>query len=105
MSEQENNRSQAILAFLGAGLHQTPSRAQAVTALADARRGLAADQAHAQPIDTWLAEQVRHGGIRENAATLAVLELPEHRDHTAQDYAQRHPDRAAALDQLIENLR
>src|SRR5215469_16524591 len=74
MDDQEQQRSQAILTFLGAGLQQPPHRALAVTALANARRGLAAHRASSQPVDTWLTEQVRHGGIRENAATLAVLE-------------------------------
>lgn len=76
-------RSQVILAFLGAGLDQPPDRALAVTTLADARCGLTAHQAGNQPIDAWLAEEVRHGGLRENAATLAVRELPEHQAPTA----------------------
>lgn len=73
-----------------------------MTVLGNVRRDLAAQQAGNQPIDTWLAEQVRHGGIRENAATLAVLELPEHHDQTAEAYAGRHPDRIIALTQLID---
>ena len=76
-----------------------------MTALGNARRDLAAQQASNQSIDTWLAEQVRHGGIRENAATLAVLELPEHRHQTAQAYADRHPDRITALNQLVDVIR
>jgi hypothetical protein len=102
---QEHQRSQAILAFLGAGLHQPPDRALAVTALGSARRDLAARQASSQPIGPWLTEQARHGGIRENAATLAVLELPELHHQAAQAYADRHPDRIAALNQLIDAIR
>lgn len=101
MVDHEQQRSQVILAFLGAGLHQPPDRALAVTALAEARRGLTAHQARDQPIGTWLAEQVRHGGIRENAATLAVLELSGHQARTAQAYTDRHPDRITALQQLL----
>jgi hypothetical protein len=37
----EERRGQVIMAFLGAGLHQPPSPAQAVTALAGARRMVA----------------------------------------------------------------
>jgi len=96
---QEHRRSQAILAFLGAGLQQPPDRALAVTALASARRDLAALQASNLPVGTWLTEQARHGGIRENAATLAVLELPEHHQQAAQAYADRHPDRITSLRQ------
>ena len=104
MPDQDQQCGQAILAFLGTGLHQAPSRALAVTMLADARRGLAACQVGSHPVETWLAQQVRHGGIRENAATLAVLELPEHRQQTAHAYAHRHPDRIAVLNQLIDVL-
>lgn len=105
MAYQEHQRTHAVLAFLGAGLQQPPDRALAVTALGSARRDLAAQQASNMPIGTWLTEQVRHGGIRENAATLAVLELPEHQQQAAQAYADRHPDRIAALSQLIDAIR
>ena len=71
----------------------SPGRALALTALGNARRDLAAQQASSQPIGPWLTEQARHGGIRENAATLAVLELPELHHQAAQAYADRHPDR------------
>lgn len=101
MVDHEQQRSQVILAFLGAGLQHPPDRALAVTALADARRDLTAHQARDKPIDTWLTEQVRHGGIRENAATLAVLEIPGHQGRTARDYTGRHPDRINALQQLL----
>jgi phytoene dehydrogenase-like protein len=105
MAYEEDQRSQAILAFLGAGLQQPPDRALAVTALGNARRAVAAQKASEQSIETWLAEQVRHGGIRENAATLAVLELSGDHHRTTQAYANRHPDRITALDQLIGVIR
>lgn len=76
-----------------------------MTALGSARRDLAARQASGQPIGPWLTEQARHGGIRENAATLAVLELPELHRQAAQAYADRHPDRITALNQLIDAIR
>jgi hypothetical protein len=102
---QEHQRSRAILAFLGAGLQQPPDRALAVTALGSASRDLAARQASSQPIGPWLTEQARHGGIRENAASLAVLELPELHRQAAQAYADRNPDRITALNQLIDAIR
>jgi hypothetical protein len=70
----EERRSQAIMAFLGAGLHQPPSLALAVTALADARRTVASLWSRGEPIAHWLASETRLHGIRENAATLAVME-------------------------------
>jgi hypothetical protein len=35
----------------------------------------------------WLNSEIRLHGIRENAAALAVMEVPEYRDQTAQTYA------------------
>jgi hypothetical protein len=47
-------------------------------------------------IEKWLAGEVRFPGIKENAATLAALEIPGHRQEVAQSYASRHPDRLTA---------
>ena len=65
---------QAIMAFLGAGLFQRPSQAEAVNALAAARRGIATCQARGEAISEWLAGEVHRRGICENAAVLVVLE-------------------------------
>lgn len=105
MVHQEHQRSDAILAFLEAGLHQPLDRALAVTAISNARRELADQQARNQPIDAWLAEQAHYGGIRENAATLVVLELPRHRHEAAHAYSERHPERVTALNHLIDAIR
>lgn len=68
----EERGPDAILAFPGAGLFQRPSRAQAVAALAAARRGIAACQAHRAPVRPWLAGEVHLRGIRETAVIKAV---------------------------------
>jgi hypothetical protein len=75
----DERRRQAITAFLGAGMHEAPAPALAVQALADARRSVAVCLARNESIATWLAGEIRFPDIKENAATLAALELPEHR--------------------------
>ena len=99
--DAEDRRSRAIIAFLGAGMHDRPSPALCVRALADARQSVAVDRGRGQLIEEWLAAEIQFRGIKENAATLAVLEIPEHRQDTARSYASRHPDRVALLDELL----
>jgi hypothetical protein len=99
--EPDEHRSQAIVAFLRAGMHDSLSTALAVQALADARRSVAAHRARNEPIDNWLAGEIRFPGLKENAATLAALELPEHRQEISQSYANRYPDRVAVLHELL----
>jgi hypothetical protein len=65
------------MTFLGAGLFQRPSRAQAVAALAATRREVASCRARGESAGQWLAAEVHHRGIRENAAVLAVLVIPK----------------------------
>jgi hypothetical protein len=43
-SDAEDRRSRAIIAFLGAGMHDRPSPALCVRALAEARRSVAVDR-------------------------------------------------------------
>ena len=100
----DGRRPDAILAFLGAGLFQRPSRTEAVDAIAAARRGVAACQARRAPVWQWLAGEVRLGGIRENAAVLAVLEIPDLREETGRAYAREHPDRLPALQSMLTVL-
>lgn len=57
-----------------------------------------------EPIDTWLAHEVRISCIRENAATLAVLEIPERREEIARSYRDRHPTHQPELDELLAIL-
>jgi hypothetical protein len=94
---EDQRRSEAIIAFLGAGLPSPPSRAVMVLALADARRAVKEHQARTAPIGSWLAGEIRLGGVRENAAVLAVLEGPERRADVAAMYRTEHPDRVAVL--------
>jgi hypothetical protein len=100
----EERGPDAILAFLGAGLFQRPSRAQAVATVAAARRGIAACQARRAPVRPWLAGEVHLRGIRETAAVLAVLEIPGLREEAAQAYAREHPDRLPALQSMLTVL-
>lgn len=101
---EEERRSAALAAFLSTGMHSPPSTALLVAALAEARRAVAMHQARGLAIDGWLASEVRLRGIRENAAVLAVLELPGRRDETARAYRQQHPDRAGVLSELLAVL-
>lgn len=102
--EHEQRHRRAITAFLRAGMHDQPSIALTVQALADARRSVAAHQARREPIDGWLAGELRSPGIKENAATLAVLEIPEYRQEISQSYTNRYPDRVAILSELLAVL-
>jgi hypothetical protein len=100
----EEPRRDIIIAFLGAGLRQPPSRALAVAALASARRVVAAHRARGEPIRGWLAGEIQLAGIRENAAALAAMEVPGYRHQTAQAYALHHPDRLKALNDFLAAL-
>lgn len=100
----EERRQAALIAFLGAGMPSPPSTALMVAALAGARRAVAMHQERGLAVDRWLAGEVGLRGIRENAAVLAVLEMPGRREEIAQAYRQRHPGRAAALSALLAVL-
>src|SRR5215470_18212022 len=97
----EQRRLAALIAFMGAGMPSPPSTALLVATLAGARRAVALHRARGLALDRWLAGEVRLRGIRENAAVLAVLEMPGRRETVAQVYRQQHPDRAGALDDLL----
>ena len=97
-------RRAALVAFIGAGMPSPPSTALLVAALAGARRAVAMHQARGLVIDQWLAGEVCLRGIRENAAVLAVLEMPGRGEEVAQAYRQQHPDRAGALNVLLAVL-
>jgi len=89
------------MAFLGAGLHDRPSRAVMVSALAGARPTVALLQSRGEPVADWLASETRLRGIRENAAALAVMEIHEHRHDTAQACVRDHPDRIGVVGDLL----
>jgi hypothetical protein len=103
-SSAKGRRRAALSAFLGVGMASPPSEALLVAALAGARRAVAAHQARGLAVDEWLAGEVRLRGIRENAAVLAVLEMPGRGEETARAYRQAHPDRAGVLSGLLEVL-
>lgn len=81
-----------------------PATAQLVSALAAARRAVAANRSHGHPIDDWLQKEIHLRGIRENAAVLAALEIPEIRENVALEYRQEHPDREDVLNEMLANL-
>jgi hypothetical protein len=60
----DERRGQAIIAFLGAGMHDAPSPALAVQALVTARRSVAACRARNESITIWLAGEIRLPGIK-----------------------------------------
>jgi hypothetical protein len=97
----EGRRQAAIVAFLSAGIEPPPSTAVMVSALAEARRAVAATHAQEWAFEAWLGSAVRLGGVKENAATLAALEVPRCRDQAARAYAQRYPNRARVLTELL----
>jgi hypothetical protein len=101
---RRGQRSRAIAGFLSAGLSPAPPKSVMVWALAQARREVGARRTRNAPIDAWLAGEVHLRGIRENAAVLAVMELPDRRAEIAAAYRREHPDRVAALDALMTAL-
>jgi hypothetical protein len=60
----DERRHDALLAFMSAGLPAPPATAFVVSALADARRSVVAYQARGEPIDDWLASQIRLRGSK-----------------------------------------
>jgi hypothetical protein len=92
------------MAFLGAGLHDLLWPALVVDALGRARRSVAMYRERSEPVDDWLAGEVRLRGIRENAAVLAVLEVPQWRDQAAELYRGRYPERTRVLSALLDVL-
>jgi hypothetical protein len=103
-ADPDEGHRQALLDFLNAAQSSPAATATMVTALAEARRAVAAHQARGLPLDDWLTSQIRLRGIRETAAVLAMLELPERRHQTAETYRHDHPDRSAVLDRLLSVL-
>ncbi len=89
------------MGFLCAGLDPPPSRAVLVSSLSDARRAVSLLRSRKEPLDQWLASEVRFRGIRENAATLAAMEASSDRDIIADAYRERYPQRADQLDAII----
>jgi hypothetical protein len=75
-----------------------------VDALAAARREVAACRARGESVRQWLADEVHHRGIRENAAVLAVMEIPDFRNEAAQAYALDHPGGRSVLDDVLAAL-
>jgi hypothetical protein len=103
-SSSKNIRREALIAFLGAGMTPTPAAAQLVSVLATARRSVAALQSRGEPLYEWLNSECRLRGVRENAATLATMEVPGMRDQTAHQYRQAHPDRAEIVTRMLRYL-
>jgi hypothetical protein len=93
----DGNRPTAISAALCAGVTPRPPKWLQVELLAAARR--AADANSADKYESWAAEQLRLGGIRENAALVAVMETAL-RDRITATYLKKYPDRRNLIDEL-----
>jgi hypothetical protein len=100
----EDPHRRALIAFLSAGTAPAPATAQLVSALAAARRAVAASRSPGRPLTEWLEGEVRLGGLRENAAVLAAMEVPEIRQTVARRFRREHPDRADLLAEMLTYL-
>ena len=72
------------------GMVPPPSPAELARELAIARLSVASYLHRQESPAAWLAIEIRAGGLRENAAVLAVIEA-----------LRRHPARADELDELL----
>ena len=99
--DPEDRRFRALSTFLGSGMGYTPARGQMVAALAAARRAVVVNRPHERLLKEWLQSETRVRGIRENAAVLAVMEIPEFREEIAREYLREHSERSHVLDELI----
>ena len=96
--------SDLVCEILTVGVSPTPSRAQLVSALADARRQLV-ERGHGDNVGASLDDARVRGGLFENAATLAALEtFPDRRNAIAAAYVGRHPERHDLLARLMSHL-
>jgi hypothetical protein len=100
-SDPADLRRHALIAFLAAGMTPAPATAQLVSALANARRGVAANLSRGLSVGEWLQSEIRFRGIRENAAVLAALEIPEMLELVAVQFRQEHPERESILDEML----
>ena len=102
--DRDTARQTALVELLAAGIVPVPTANQLVTALADARRHVASYHARNEPLDDWLATQVKRRGVIENAAVLAAVELPVYREMAANLYRRSHPERWPQLDGFLRQL-
>ena len=103
-SDPADLRRRALIAFLAAGMAPAPATAQLVSALANARRAVAANLSQGLPVGEWMQSEIRFRGIRENAAILAALEIPEMREPVATRFRQEYPERENILDEILAYL-
>lgn len=100
----EDRRREALIALLGAGMSPPPDKALLVSALANARRSVAALGKREADIDEWLDTESRLPGIRENAATVAALELPAKRARVTTMYSEKYPQRVHLVEDYVRHL-
>lgn len=81
-----------------------PDKALLVSALANARRSVAALGKREADIGEWLDTESRVPGIRENAATVAALEFPAIRVRVASIYSEKYPERAHLVEDYVRHL-
>lgn len=102
--DEERRKRAALVNFLSAGLDPAPSRAILVSVLADARRSVAALQSRGESVTQWLESEARLRGVKENAATLAALEVSNQRETIANSYRKKYPERGPRLDIILPYL-
>jgi hypothetical protein len=105
MPAYESYRSEVILDFLVGDLADPPSKALLVTVLAGAYKAVATLQQAGEPVDSWLASERRHAGIRERAAIVAALSSGSiSKAELAESYGADYPAHAVALANLLDHL-
>ena len=83
--------------LFAAGMAYTPRPFQFVERIGEARRMVAGLSACGRRLEPWLQEEMRLRGLRENAAIIAVMEVPEYRDWAAGSFIERYPEREALV--------
>ncbi|GAA1031312.1 hypothetical protein GCM10009557_26230 [Virgisporangium ochraceum] len=92
----DGNRPAAISAVLCVGVTPRPPKWLQVELFAGARRAAGANFAE---YESWAAEQLRLGGMRENAVVVAAMETAL-RDRITATYLEKYLDRRNLIDDL-----
>ena len=100
----ERSQRRARLALFAAGMSYQPEPWQVVARMAEARRAIVELRWRGSPLDGWLGEEVRVRGLRENAAVIAAMEVPEYRERVAREYVERYSERAGLVHAFAESF-
>jgi hypothetical protein len=75
-----------------------------VDAIGNARRQVTHYQHRPAHLEQWLAGELRIGGIRANAAALAVIESTHGHPDFLRAYLQRFPDHQEVVNELAQHV-